>query len=210
MKNIILMALAVIFLTLGGINPPEVTAQSKTDVYTPKKDDYTVEKGHIFNKEYVDRILTRKMKQLQDYLSILIEKKEPGYVKAIDKAMLLFNNDETKLITVTSKTTGKVTIKPVRAYLTDVSKLPYKSIDITYRNYTAIDNIRKQPDGTFKGVAVFQQEFTGFDKEGKAMYNDVIQRNVEVTIKVKEYVKDAAHHIVSMDIFFGNMGVTEM
>ena len=210
MKNIILNTSVVIFLILAGMNPMQVAAQSKPDVYTAKKDDYTVEKGRIFNKEYVDRILTKKMKELQDDLSILIEKKKPDYMKAIDQAMLLFNNDETKLITVTSKNTGMVTVKPVRAYLTEVSKLPYKSINITYRNYTAIDNIRKQPDGTYKGVAVFQQEFTGFDKEGKAMYNDVIQRNVEVTVKVKEYIKEPTHHIVTMDIFFGNMGVTEM
>ncbi|MFI5196413.1 MAG: hypothetical protein ACHQD8_04925 [Chitinophagales bacterium] len=210
MKNLLLKISAVIFLILAGMNPIQAAAQSKTDVYTPKKDDYTFEKGHILNKEYVDRILTKKMKQLQDDLSVLIEKKEPDYMKTIDKAMLLFNNDETKLITVTSKTTGKVTIKPVRDYLTDVSRLPYKSIRITYRNYTAIDNIRQQPDGTFKGVAVFQQEFTGFDKEGKAMYNDVIERNVEVTIRIKEYYKDPAYHIISTDIFFGNMGVTEM
>ena len=210
MKNIILKASAIIFLMLTGTDPLQVAAQSKPDGYHEKKSDYTFESGHTLNKEYVDHILTRKMAQLQDYLSILIKKKDPDNKKTIDKAMLLFNNDETKLITVTSKRNGKVTIKPVRAYLTDVSKLPYKSIDITYRNYTAIENIRKQPDGTFKGVAVFEQEFTGFDKEGNAMYNDVIRRNVEVVIKMKEYFKDATHHNLTMDIFFDNMGVTEM
>ena len=210
MKNTIFCTYTAAMLALAGAITTPVAAHEKKEGYNQKKDDYTFEKGHVLNKEYVDRILTKKMKQLQDYLSILIEKKDPNYMKAVDKAMLLFNNDDSKLITVTSKNTGKVTIKPVRAYLNEVAKLPYKSIDITYRNYTAIENIRKQPDGTYRGVAVFQQEFTGFDKEGKAMYSDVIQRNVEVTIKMKEYNKDAAHHNVTMDIFFGNMGVTEL
>lgn len=184
-------------------------AQTKQE-YKPRKGDYQVEQGHTLNKEYVDKILTKKMKQLQNYLAVLAEKKQPAYEMVIDRAMLLFNNDESRLITVTSKVTGKTVIKPVRAYLTDMSRLPYKSVKITYRNYTAINNIHRQPDGTYRGIAVFQQEFTGYDKEGQALYNDVVQRNVEVVIRLKEYIKDATHHNVTTDVFFGNMGVTEM
>lgn len=202
-------AILVVVLSLHGA---DALAQVGTPVNQPQQGSYTFKKGDTtdnVNREYVDRILKRKMTTLQRYLTILIEKKQPNYMSAIDSAMLLFNNDDSKLMTVTSKTTGKVFVKPVRAYLRDVAKLPYKSINVTYRNYTAIGNIRKQPDGTFKGVAVLEQEFKGFDKEGKAMYSDVIRRNVEVTIKIKDHLDEEVNKL-NLDIFFGNMGVTEM
>ncbi len=208
MKNIFFKTFVLIFILIA-INILPVSAQKKITDNNQQHGGYKFENGSDIHKDYVDKILTKKMKLMQHYFSVLIEKKELNYIKAIDSAMLLFNNDETKLVTITSKNTGKVYVKPVKEYLTDISKLPYKSVDITYRNYTAIENIRKQPDGLYKGVAVFQQEFTGFDKEGKAMYHDIITRNVEVVIKFAHYIIKEKH-LVSMDIFFGNMGVTEM
>jgi hypothetical protein len=146
---------------------------------------------------------------MEKYLTVLIEKKKTNYQSYIDSAMMLFNDDESKTITINSKNTGKVSVKPVRDYLNDVARLPYKSINITYRNYTAIRNIRKQPDGSYRGVAILEQEFTGFDKEGRALYNDIVRRDIEVIIKIREYLKKS-YHQVTMDIFFGNIGVTEI
>ncbi len=167
------------------------------------------EHGHSFDHAYVDRVLNNKTKQLQQYLTALV-KKEGNTQALIKSAMALFNNDESRLVTVTSKTTGKVYVKPVRQYLDDVARLPYKSVTISYRNYSAIQNIRRQPDGLYKGVVVFEQEFTGFDKEGKALYHDVVTRNVETVVRLAVYPKGQDTHVVALDVFFGNMGVTEM
>ncbi len=182
---------------------------ASANAQTATEKDYQMEYKHTMKKAYIDSVLETKTKLLQGYLNTLVEKKQPDYAKAIIKAMVLFNNDESKLISVTSKKTGKTTVKPIRTYLRDVAKLPYKSINISYRNYSAIENIRKQPDGTFRGAVVFDQEFIGFDKEGKPLYHDEVRRNTEVTIKLKEYMKDDKH-TVDMDIFFGNLGVTEL
>ena len=199
-KKYLLLSVLLLAVSLFGRNAMAQTATEK---------DYQMEYKHTMKKAYIDSVLETKTKQLQGYLNILIEKKQPDYAKAIIKAMTLFNNDESKLISVTSKITGKTTVKPIRTYLRDVAKLPYKSINITYRNYSTIENIRKQPDGTFRGAVVFDQEFMGFDKEGNAIYHDEVRRNTEVTIKLKEYMKDDKH-TVDMDIFFGNLGVTEL
>jgi hypothetical protein len=210
MKKVILKFSAVILIGFAIIAPLQLDAQNKNTDKSAKQGDYSFEKGQTLNKSYIDKVLSKKMALLEHYLTVLIEKKEPNYINAIGKAMQLFNNDETKLITITNKNTGKIYVKPVKEYLTDVSRLPYVNVDITYRNYTAIEQIRKQPDGTFRGVAVFEQEFTGFDKEGKALYHDVIQRNTEVILRIREYPKDEMRHLVKVDIFFGNLGVTEM
>lgn len=211
MKNAIKFLGAISLLLI--LQPQFVTGQQKSTT-----DNNTQQEGYKFdngnqelNRAYVDRILTRKTNELEQYLTVLVEKKDNDYLKAIDKAMRLFNNDDSRLVTITSKSTGKVYIKPIRDYLNDVAKLPYKSVNITYRNFSAINNIRRQPDGKYTGVVVFEQEFTGYDKEGKAMYHDVIRRNVEVTIKIAEYTKKGENaHRTSVDIFFNNVGVTEI
>ncbi len=212
MKNSILITIMVAAL-FAGIYPAQVKAQTEKQTKktsdTAKRGSYHFDDGHNFDRAYVDRVLNTKTRLLQQYLTALVEKKE-GAKKTIDNAMLLFNNDESRLVTVTNSVTGKVYTKPVREYLSDVAKLPYKSVKITYRNYTAIENLRRQPDGLYKGVVVFEQEFSGYDKEGKALYHDVVTRNAEVTVRLAIYPKDQNKHIVALDIFFGNMGVTEM
>lgn len=213
MKNRILTVLVVAMIILAGACPQQLSAQTKGQrgkvADTAKHGSYHFDDGHKFDRAYVDRVLNTKTRLLQQYLTALVEKKE-GAKKTIDNAMLLFNNDDSRLVTVTNSVTGKVYTKPVRDYLNDVAKLPYKSVKITYRNYTAIENLRRQPDGLYKGVVVFEQEFSGFDKEGKALYHDVVTRNAEVTVRMAIYPKDQDKHIVALDIFFGNMGVTEM
>jgi hypothetical protein len=211
MKNL-LKTFAGIYIVFMTIAPQHAAAQTETGDNKAKQEGYKFDNGNqTLDKKYVDKILTRKTALLEHYLTVLVEKKEPNYLKAIDNAMQLFNNDESRLVTITSKTTGKVYIKPVKNYLEDVSKLPYKSVNISYRNYSAINNIRRQPDGTYRGIVVFEQEFTGYDLEGRAMYSDVIKRNVEVTIKIAEYTKKGENaHRTAVDIFFNNVGVTEM
>jgi hypothetical protein len=199
----------MLVFTTGLLQGSPVFAQDKKSNTATKEQEYKFDHGkQTLNKGYVDKILNKKMKLMQGYLSVLIEKKKSNYKSYIDSAMLLFNNDASRLITITSSTTGKVYVKPVREYLADVAKLPYKSINITYRNFTAIENIRRQPDGSYRGVAVLDQEFTGFDKEGNALYNDIVRRDIEVMINIREYTRKESH-LVAMDIFFGNMGVTE-
>ncbi len=197
--------LTVIFSIFIIAGPLPLAAQTGGN---SSKGDYKFGKTNL-HKEYIDKRLTKKTRLLQHYLTVLVEKKEPDYLKALDKAMLLFNNDETKLISVSNKNNKQIAVKPIKEYLTDISKLRYKSVNITYVNYTAINNIHRQPDGTYRGIVVFQQEFSGYDNEGKAMYNDVIQRDMEVTIKIREYTKNNKH-IDVVDIFFGNIGVFEM
>jgi hypothetical protein len=175
-----------------------------------------ITKGYKFDngnqtlkRDYVDRILQAKMGLLKKDLAVLVDKKKRNYAAYVDSAMALFNDDETKMVTVSNKNTGKVTVKTVKAYLTDVAKLPYRSVDVTYRNYTAINNIRKQPDGTYRGMVVLEQEFTGFDKEGGALYHDVVRRNIEVDIRIREYPRPG-YHLTALHLFFGNMGVSEV
>ncbi len=210
MKKSVISLFAITIWIFAAICPGTLSAQTNKGDNGQKTEGYKFEKGQEIHKDYVDKILKKKMRLLEQYLTALIKKEAPDYLKDVDKAMVLFNNDETKLVTITSKTTGKVYVKTVKEYLNDVSKLPYKSIDVTYRNYTAIENIRKQPDGTFRGIVVFEQEFKGYNPEGVAIYGDVIERNMEVILRIREYPKDEKSHIVSMDIFFGNLGVTEM
>jgi hypothetical protein len=214
MKSVIFKITVVIFCILAANCPLHTNAQAKQPgkvENSPKQEGYRFEQDkHTFDRAYVDKILAKKMTELQHYLTVLIEKKDPNYKKTVDKAMLLFNNDEDKMVTVTNKNSGKIVVKYIHEYLNDVARLPYKSVNITYRNYSAIENIRKQPDGTYHGVAVFEQEFSGYDKEGKAVYHDVVRRNTEVVIRLAIYHKDLHTDIVAMDIFFGNMGVTEM
>src|SRR4051812_36099801 len=85
-----------------------VTAQ--TNVVPNRTDDYKLNAGdtsYSMRKKYIDQIITKKTHLLEKYLTDLVEKKGQTD-QTINKAMMLFNNDESKMITVTNKTTGKV------------------------------------------------------------------------------------------------------
>ena len=89
-----------------------------------------------------------------------------------------------------------------------MSRLPYKSVEVKYSKIFQVENITKQPDGTYKGTVTLEQEFVGKNKEGNNMYNDVSNKTFEVTIKVTDVLRDGKM-VSYLDIFFGNMKVVD-
>ncbi len=161
------------------------------------------------DKAFVDKILNKKFNLLKEYISILVKKDRDNLENVVNEAMKLWNNDNKFLVTIKNKgSAAKPIIKPVRPYFSTMGKLPYKNVDITYRNYVYVGNIIKQPDGTYKGVVTFQQEFVAFDAEGNPQYHDIIDRTFEIIVVVTDVIKDGQTKETA-EIFFGNMGVTD-
>ena len=161
------------------------------------------------DKAIVDKILNKKFNLLKEYISILVKKDRDNLENVVSEAMKLWNNDNKFMVTI--KTTGsaaKPVVKPVKIYFSNMGKLPYKNVDVTYRNYVYVGNIIKQPDGTYKGIVTFQQEFVAYDAEGTPVYHDVLNSKLEIVVTVTEVIKDGQARETA-EIFFGNMGVTD-
>jgi len=163
-----------------------------------------------FSKEELNKRVQRKTKALARCITILAEKKDPNYRSQVNVAMKLFNNDDRKLVSVTSKKNPEPVTKPVRKYFNDLAQLHYDKVSITWHNAEYVSNFTKQPDGTYTALVAFEQEFTG-TKGGEInyTYHDVTQKRIEVTVKVWDVKENGVVTKEYMDVFLGNIGVTE-
>jgi hypothetical protein len=114
------------------------------------------------------------------------------------------------MVTVTSKSHPEPVTKPIRVYLLGLAKLHYDKVNIVWHNAQYVSNFTKQPDGTYMGLVAYEQEFTGV-KGGEAnyTYHDVTQKRIETSVRVWDVKKDGVVTKSYMDVFLGNIGVTE-
>jgi hypothetical protein len=163
-----------------------------------------------FNKNELNERVEKKTRQLTDIIKVLAQKKDGDYHKELSAAMKLFNYDNRKTVTVTSKRHPEPVTKPVLQYLTDLAKLHYDKVNIIWHNALYISNFTKQPDGNYTGLVAFEQEFIGINgAEANYNYQDLTQKRIEVTVKVWEGKDPDGMKKEYMDVFLGNIGVTE-
>ena len=162
------------------------------------------------DKAKIKDIVDKKVKTLENYISILVKKDKPNLENVVNDIMKLWNNDNQYIVTILSKNKAAKDAKTthVRPYFTTMAKLPYKGMDVAYRNYSYVSNIIKQPDGTYRGTVTFQSEFTSFNEEGAPVYNNKRDINITIVVIVTPYIKDG-NRKDAFDLFFGDMGVTE-
>ncbi len=159
-------------------------------------------------KKEMNALVEDKTKLLTSYIKKIATGTDVK--KNIAGAMALFNNNENRMVTVTSKAHPEPATKPVRQYLNDVAKLHYSNVSIVWHNAQYVSNFTKQPDGTYSALVAFEQEFTGV-KAGEASYtyHDVTQKRAEVVVKVWDHKTQSGKKEAYMDVFLGNIGVAE-
>ena len=210
--SMLLLALLIPFMVLAQQNEP-LNKYKKTNKAAKKGNGEQVFlfPDHIkFSKKELNAKVEMKTKELTKYLTILAGKKDPNYRDQIEKAMKLFNNDDRKLVMVTSLKNPEPVTKPVRQYLNDLAQLRYDKVSIVWHNAEYVSNFTKQPNGTYTALVAYEQEFTG-TKGGEVnyTYHDVTQKRIEVTVKVWDEVKNGVVTKSYMDVFLGNIGVTQ-
>jgi len=125
----------------------------------------------------------QKTNELTSYIGTITNKdiKENEIkMEATDLAVDLFISED-KIVEVSNANRNEVKPFKIRDYLNKIRVLAFTKVEITFYDVQYISNFKKGPDGKYYGVITFFQKFTGF-KEGKPVYTDVTQKNIEVVI----------------------------
>ncbi len=96
----------------------------------------------------------------------------------------------------------------VRKYLERLMRLNYSKVDIEWYKIEYVSDLERQPDGTYVGVITVFQKFSGYDKEGGLVYQDVTKKDITVYVKRKE-TQIAGRLIGFWDVLLGDIRVKE-
>lgn len=156
----------------------------------------------------IDSLALEKVRDLSKYIS-LIGDKETAFSEAnrvIDRAEELFM--EGSEMGVSSLYSEEINHYPVRDYLERLMRLNYSKVDIEWFKIEYVSDLEQQPDGTFVGVITVFQKFSGYDKEGELVYQDVTKKDITVYVKRKE-TQIAGKIIGFWDVLLGDIRVKE-
>ncbi len=210
MKCIYLFLLVLVPLTGFAQQNEPVKSGKKATVNSTTREEYNFPDHFKFYKKELNERVEKKTTALTQCLENLAVKKGADSKREMEIAMKLFNNDETKMVTVTSKKHPEPVTMPIRKYMEHLAGLHYNKITITWHNARYMSNFIKQPDGTFAAVVAFEQEFVGVKKgEVKYTYRDLTKKRVEVAVKVWDVKEGDKITKEYMDVFLGNIGVSE-
>ena len=159
-------------------------------------------------KQAIDSLALEKVRDLSKYIS-LIGDKETAFSEAnrvIDRAVELFM--EGSEVGVSSLYSDEINYYVVRDYLERLMRLNYSKVDIEWFKIEYVSDLEQQPDGTFVGVITIFQKFSGYDKEGGLIYQDVTKKDITVYVKRKE-TQIAGKIIGFWDVLLGDIRVKE-
>jgi len=185
--------------------PPVQTAPQQSDAGVPAGIDDIDFGGTKVTRAQLNERVTRKLDLFRQNLEILGTHRAPAQ-KVIDNIMTFFNNDQGVKVEVRSAGKAPV-LKPILNYLNDFSHLPYSAVKIEYSQLQFIGQFQKNPDGTYRGVVCLEQRFIGM-KEGKAAYMDVTKKNITITVRVSDLVKDGQTKQF-IEVFLGNIALAK-
>ena len=159
-------------------------------------------------KQAIDSLALEKVRDLSKYIS-LIGDKQTAFSEAnrvIDRAVELFMDGSE--VGVSSLYKEGINYYPVREYLERLMRLNYSKVDIEWYKIEYVSDLEQQPDGTFVGVITIFQKFSGYDKEGELVYQDVTKKDITVYVKRKE-TQIAGKIIGFWDVLLGDIRVKE-
>ena len=166
----------------------------------------------LTDPKYINKLLDQKLDMLREDFGLLFNKKTPNKTQVVANAFKLWNNDNSKTVEVISVKDKKLkTNKHVLEYLKAMEKLPYKSAEIKYGQYSFINNILRGPDGKYHGFIEFTQEFSAItEKENKlGKINETAKGKIEVIIEAIDFIDKAGKEKTIYVLFLGNMTIEE-
>jgi hypothetical protein len=156
-------------------------------------------------KEYQDKAIA-KVDEFSTYVKIISGKIDDAdeVNKYIERAVKLFINEEA-VIEVSRLSRSTVNHYIIRNYLERLKELKYTSVDVKSGDYVVVQNLKKNPDGTYSGVISFEQTFIG-KKGDNRVYSDKTKKNVNIILK--QYSTSVEGKIVTgWDVFLSDIQV---
>ena len=138
-----------------------------------------------FPKEEYEEKSKDKVNQLQVYIQRISDKKNSINMTnaTIDQCLKLFvNNGDDAIVGISSLNSESVRRLKVKEYLTNLSRLPYQKVEITWSELFLVDNFKLAPDGNYHATISFEQTFKGFN-DNNMVYGDVTRKNIEIYVK---------------------------
>ena len=159
-------------------------------------------------KQAIDSLALEKVRDLSKYISLIGDKgtEFSEANRVIDRAEELFM--EGSEVGVSSIYREEVNYYVVRKYLERLMRLNYNKVDIEWYKIQYVSDLERQPDGTYVGVITVFQKFSGYDKEGELVYQDVTKKDITVYVKRKE-TQIAGRLIGFWDVLLGDIRVKE-
>lgn len=159
-------------------------------------------------KKAIDSLALEKVRDLSKYISLIGDKgtQFSEATRVIDRAEELFMEDSE--IGVSSLFAEGINYYAVREYLERLMRLNYSKVDVEWYKIEYVSDLERQPDGTYVGVITIFQKFSGYDKEGELIYQDVTKKDITVYVKRKE-TQIAGKIIGFWDVLLGDIRVKE-
>ncbi len=148
-----------------------------------------------------------KVAEFEEYLPIIVDKTRSEFDRseAIKAAEMLFNDNST--IQVSSKFSKTPIAYSIGEYLTtlrDTKK--YAQIKIAFYEAARVSEFIPDPNGSYRGTATVFQEFRGYDKKGKAIYQDRTRKNISTQLNPE---LDPFYNEKRWKVLLGNITVEE-
>ena len=159
-------------------------------------------------KQAIDSLALEKVRDLSKYISLIGDKGTPfsEATRVIDRAEELFM--EGSEVGVSSLFKETINYYRIREYLERLMRLNYSKVDVEWYKIEYVSDLERQPDGTYVGVITVFQKFSGYDKEGGLVYQDVTKKDITVYVKRKE-TQIAGKLIGFWDVLLGDIRVKE-
>lgn len=159
-------------------------------------------------KKAIDSLALEKVRDLSKYISLIGDKETPfsEATRVIDRAEELFMDGSE--VGVSSLFKEGINYYPIREYLERLMRLNYSKVDVEWYKIEYVSDLEAQPDGTYVGVITIFQKFSGYDKEGGLVYQDVTKKDITVYVKRKE-TQIAGKIIGFWDVLLGDIRVKE-
>jgi len=156
----------------------------------------------------IDSLALEKVRDLSKYISIIGDKETPWSEanRVIDRAEELFMQGSE--MGVSSLTKQEISYYTVRKYFERLMRLNYNKVDIEWYNIEYVSDLQRQPDGTYVGVITIFQKFSGYDAEGRLVYQDTTKKDITVYVTRKE-TQIGGRLIGFWDVLLGDIRVKE-
>lgn len=159
-------------------------------------------------KQAIDSLALEKVRDLSKYITLIGDKgtEYSEATRVIERAVELFMDGSE--VGVSSLNSPDVIYYQVTKYLERLMRLNYSKVDVEWYKIEYVSDLEKQPDGTYVGVITIFQKFSGYDKEGGLVYQDVTKKDITVYVKRKE-TQIAGRLIGFWDVLLGDIRVKE-
>ncbi len=147
------------------------------------------------------------VEEFQQYLPTIADKNSSDIEKedAINAAKALFI--EGSMIQISSTKSKEVKTIPIGDYLRAISILKqYNQVKITFYDLCKVSQFTQDPEGNYRGNAKIFQRFTGYDKNGRPIYDDMTTKSISTSINPSF---DPFYQKNKWKVFLGNITVEE-